>query len=311
MQIGRFGDSLDEYRGRTCIVLSLVPLRTASAVQGSGEMTNQSTGGPTEWRHITWYHPKYSNNHVNTFKLFPHSLAPFFAFTLRSMPPKTRTSQRNRTQDKVPSARTAPSTQVAIPVDASEPQVMIKTNKPTKRARANDTTGNDNDTEVAPPKKKTKAAPQPPLQHDAAPKAKAKAVSEPRETLPERKGRNNNPGVIAKPRIKRTTAQVEADNVAKAEVKRRLEELEEEKKRLYEQMEIDEDEKELERQVKTIRRLSDVIVTNRDATESEGEQFDMDVEASDSDSKDDDTDSKAVRKKKQVSYTDSMFKRSS
>jgi hypothetical protein len=202
---------------------------------------------------------------------------------------------------------------VAIPVDASEPQVMIKTNKPTKRARANDTTGNDNDTEVAPPKKKNKAAPQPPPQHDAAPKAKAKPVPEPRETLPERKGRNNNPGAIAKPRIKRTTAQVEADNVAKAEVKRRLEELEEEKRRLYEQMEIDEDEKELERQVKTIRRLSDVIVTNRDATESEGEDFDMDVEASDSDSdsEDVDTDPKAVQKKKQVSYTYSMFKRSS
>lgn len=69
-------------------------------------------------------------------------------------------------------------------------------------------------------------------------------------------------------------------------------------------MEIDEDEKELERQVKAIRRLSDVIVTYRDATESEGEEFNMDVEASDSDSEDVDTDPKAVGKKNQVSCTD-------
>jgi hypothetical protein len=209
------------------------------------------------------------------------------------MPPKTRTSQRSRAQD---GALPAPSAQVAITVDASEPQVTIKANKPTtKRARANDTTGNDG--EVTPPKKKTKAAP--PQHNAAASEAKAKPVHEPRGTLPERKGRNNHPGAIAKPRIKRTTAQVEADNVAKAEVKRRLEELEEEKMRLYAQMEIDEDEKELECQVKAIRQLSDVI---RDATESEGEDFNMDVEASDSDSEDVDTDPKAVRKKNQVSY---------
>lgn len=278
--------------------MSLVPFRTASAIQGSGEMTNQTTGTPTERWHTHHMVPpqKFNQPHQHFIPSFTGT-----TFTLQSMAPKTRTSQRNRAQDKAPSA---PSAQVATTVDALEPQVMIETNKPTtKRARANDATGND--TEVAPPKKKTKAAP---LQHDAAPKAKAKPVPEPRETLPERKGRNNHPGAIAKPRIKRTTAQVDADIAAKAEVKRRLEELEEEKKQLYAQMEIDEDERELERQVKTIRRLSDVIETDRpgDATESEGEDFNMDVEASDSDSEDVDTEplAKAVRKKNQVSCTD-------
>ena len=91
---------------------------------------------------------------------------------------------------------------------------------------------------------------------------------------------------------------MEAENTAKAEVRRRLEELEEEKKKLYAQMEIDEDEKELERQVKAIRRLSDVqvVATDGDATESEGEDFNMDVEASDSE--DVDTDLKAVGEKR-------------
>jgi hypothetical protein len=132
-----------------------------------------------------------------------------------------------------------------------------------------------------------------------------KLVPEPCETLPEQKGRNNHPGAIAKPRIKRTTAQVEAENVAWAEEKRRLEELEAEKKRLYAQMEIDEDERELECQVKAIRWLSDVIGTDRDGTESEGEDFDMDVDASDSEESEDvNTAPKAGEKRKRVSCTD-------
>jgi hypothetical protein len=70
-------------------------------------------------------------------------------------------------------------------------------------------------------------------------------------------------------------------------VKERLAELEEEKKRLYAQMEIDEENRDLEREVNAIRRLSDVArpwATNKDAVSSEGEEFDMDVDVSDSDS---------------------------
>jgi len=122
---------------------------------------------------------------------------------------------------------------------------MIKANKPTtKCACAHDTPGND--TEVIPIKKKMSVTKDAPLQHNAAPKAKVKPVPEPCETLPEWKGHNNHPEIIAKPRTKCTTAQVEVDNVAQAEAKRWLEELEEEKKWLYTQMEIDEDERELE-----------------------------------------------------------------
>jgi hypothetical protein len=47
-------------------------------------------------------------------------------------------------------------------------------------------------------------------------------------------------------------------------------------------MEIDDDEQELEYQVNVIHRLSDVIVTDRGGTESEGEYFNMDVEGSNS-----------------------------
>jgi hypothetical protein len=237
-------------------------------------------------------------------------LAPLFTFALPPMP-KTRNSQRNKVHTDVAEATSAPSTQlVAITgtVDALEPQVMTKANKPTTkrtRTRANDTTGNDSDTAVAPAKKKTKVA-------DSAPKVKAKPVPEPRETLPERKGRNKHPGAIAKPRIKRTTAEVEAENLAKAEMKRRLEELEEEKKKLWAQMEIDEDERELERQVKAVRRLSDVqvIVTDREAisdSESEGEDFDMDVDASDSEDVNTDPKPGPVERKKKVSCTDSSM----
>jgi hypothetical protein len=206
------------------------------------------------------------------------------------MPPKTRISQRNRAQVK---ATPEPSAQlVTITVDASDPQTLkADTEKlTTKRVHADDNMGNDTEPEGAPAKKKTKV-------NNAAPKTKVKQVP---DTRPGRKGRNSHPGEITKPRIKRTTAQVEADNTAKAEVKRRLEELEEEKKKLYAQMEIDEDEKELERQVKAIRRLSDVVKTDENATESEGEDFNMDVEASDS--KDVDTDLKAAGKKKAVSH---------
>lgn len=236
------------------------------------------------------------------------------------MPPKTRASQRNKAQAKHPPA--ASMQLVAITVDASELQVMIEMNKPTtKCTHANDTTGTD--TDAVPVKKKAKAAPP---QHDTAPKAKVNPAPKPHKTkatpppydmagpevkvnlipkgsktLQGWKGHNNHPGLVDQKRAKCTSAQVQADKEAKVEAKRQLEELEEEKRKLYMQMEINYDEQELEHQVNVIHRLSDVIVTDRGGTESKGEYFDMDVEGSDSE--DVDIEPKAVGKKNLVSCT--------
>lgn len=233
------------------------------------------------------------------------------------MPPKTRASQRNKAQAPAASMQL-----VTITVDASELQVMIEMNKPTtKCTHANDTTGTD--TDAVPVKKKAKAAPP---QHDTAPKAKVNPAPKPHKTkatpppydmagpevkvnlipkgsktLQGWKGHNNHPGLVDQKRAKCTSAQVQADKEAKVEAKRQLEELEEEKRKLYMQMEINYDEQELEHQVNVIHRLSDVIVTDRGGTESKGEYFDMDVEGSDSE--DVDIEPKAVGKKNLVSCT--------
>lgn len=234
------------------------------------------------------------------------------------MPPKTWASQRNKAQaEHLPAASMQ---LVAIIADASELQVMIEMNKPTtKCTHANDTTGTN--TDAIPVKKKARAAPP---QHNTASKAKMTQAPKPcktkaaplppdmagpevmvnlipkgSETLQGQKGCNNHPGLVDQKRAKCTSAQVQADKEAKTEAKRWLEELEEEKRKLYAQMEIDDDEQELECQVNGICQLSDVHVTERGGTESEGEYFDMDVEGSDS--KDVDIEPKAVAKKHLVS----------
>jgi restriction endonuclease S subunit len=84
-------------------------------------------------------------------------------------------------------------------------------------------------------------------------------------------------------------------------VKKRLAELEEEKKRLYTQMEIDEDERDSEHEINAIRWLSDVVqsATKRDAVLSEGEEFDMDVDMRNNS----DSNGEHPEKKEQVSST--------
>ena len=141
------------------------------------------------------------------------------------------------------------------------------------------------------------------------PKAKkVKVAPEPREDLPKCKGCNNHPGTIMQPRSKCTSAEVTEEKAAKEEMKRRLAELEEEKKTLYAQMEIDEDERDLERQVNAVRRLSHIVqprAINRcdvDSTTSEGEEFDMDVDVSS------DSDDEPEKKDKVSSIVQFVFK---
>jgi hypothetical protein len=66
-------------------------------------------------------------------------------------------------------------------------------------------------------------------------------------------------------------------------------------------MEIDEDERDLEREINAIHRLSDVVrpTTERDAVLSEGKEFDIDVDMSD----DSDSNGEHSEKKDQVSST--------
>ena len=114
-----------------------------------------------------------------------------------------------------------------------------------------------------------------------------KAAPEPRNELPGRRGHNNHPGAVIQPKPKCISAQVAKEKAAQQAVKEWLAELEEEKKRLYMQMEIDKENRDLEHEVNAICWLSDIAqhqATNKDAVSSEGEEFDMDVDVSDSDS---------------------------
>jgi TnpA family transposase len=80
------------------------------------------------------------------------------------------------------------------------------------------------------------------------------------------------------------------DNAARKEVKCQLVELEEEEKRLYAQMEIDDNEKELARQVNAVHRLSNHVQVDRgDMESSEGEEFNMDVDTSKAEDVDEET----------------------
>jgi TnpA family transposase len=73
-------------------------------------------------------------------------------------------------------------------------------------------------------------------------------------------------------------------------VKRRLAELEEEKKWLYAQMEIDDNEKELACQMNAVRWLSNHVQVGRgDMESSEGEEFNMDVDTSEAEDVDEET----------------------
>jgi hypothetical protein len=175
----------------------------------------------------------------------------------------------------------------------------------------------ESDTEAQPAKKKKKglktnlalSSPQVQAAKQATqPKTKkGKATPEPRSDLPGCKGRNNHPGVIAQPRPKHTPAQVADAKAADEERKKQLAELDEQKKRLYAQMEIDEDMRELESEVNAIRWLSDIVraqATESNAVSSESEKFDMDVGSSeDTDSEDTNKECQENSKKAEVSTT--------
>ena len=225
------------------------------------------------------------------------------------MRPRTRASQRNNAQDGPPNL--PPDQLSTIAVEASELQPpTANANKRANRKRAHNTANSDVETNPAKKKKAsvTVAAGRSAPSHL---RARSEAITKPipdlRENLPERKARNNHPGTIDKPRAKRTTAEVQAEKVAQADAKRQSEELEEEKKRLYAQMEIDEDEKELERQVKAIRRLSDIVHGPVSESDSLTEEFDMDVDVSDSEGDNNDINSKSAGKSKQVSCTNKQL----
>lgn len=163
------------------------------------------------------------------------------------------------------------------PVENSDINTKAKVNRRTKRPNE----AQDSDTEAKPTKKRkntTKSVPPPPPPTVAAVAEQSKEDTAPqtRSPLPERSGRNTHPGAGLGPRKRRTAEEVAADKAAKEEKKRRLVELEEEKRKLWAQLEADDDDKELARQVNIVRRLSDV---QRDVgnVESDGEGFNLDV----------------------------------
>jgi len=79
------------------------------------------------------------------------------------------------------------------------------------------------------------------------------------------------------------------DNAAQEEVKCWLAELEEEKKWLYAQMEIDDDEKELARHVNAVHQLSNHVQVGSGDMESKGKEFNMDVNMSEAEDVDEET----------------------
>lgn len=164
------------------------------------------------------------------------------------------------------------------PAENSDINTKPKADRRTKRP--NETQASD--TEAKPTKKRknttTKSTPSlpPPTTAAVATNPKDNTAPQNRSPLPERSGRNTHPGAGLGPRKRRTPEEVAADKAAKEEKKRRLVELEEEKRKLWAQLEADEDEKELARQVNIVRRLSDVQQDVGDV-ESDGEVFKLDV----------------------------------
>jgi uncharacterized membrane protein YkoI len=180
-----------------------------------------------------------------------------------------------------------PSKDLEVRTELSDSPQKPKGTARTGGKRGQATPGSDTEARPTKKKKASKANLALPPQVVQPKTKKVKAAPEPRDELPRRKGCNNHPGVVVQPKPKRTSAQVAKEKVAQQAVKERLAELEEEKKRLYAQMEIDEDNRDLEHEVNAIRRLSDIArprATNKDAVLSEGEEFDMNVDMSDSDS---------------------------
>jgi hypothetical protein len=208
-------------------------------------------------------------------------------YSLLIMPPKTcsNASHKPRAGDMV--LPTPSHSQDAAIGDVSEPQPKSKTTKHTSGKHAYAT---GSDMETNPTKRKETTEPKPTSLPAAKPKAKEKPIPKAREQLPKCNNRNDHSGKIDQPRKKRTPAKVAMDNAARKEVKCQLVELEEEEKRLYAQMEIDDNEKELARQVNAVRRLSNHVQVDRgDMESSEGEEFNMDVDMSEAEDVDEET----------------------
>jgi hypothetical protein len=134
---------------------------------------------------------------------------------------------------------------------------------------------NASDTEDVPSKKKAKTVDK----GGAAPRrAKAKGTAKPtpipRSPLPSRETRNEHPGNVAKARPKRTSAEVAAAQAQKEEKKRKLEELEREKKRILAEILIEEEDADLECESNAVRRLSDILASDGVDPGVEGEESD-------------------------------------
>ena len=202
------------------------------------------------------------------------------------MPPKTRsnTSHKPRAADVV--LLTPSHSQDTAIGDVLEPQPKSKTTKCTSGKHAHAT---GSDTEANPTKKKKTTEPKSTPLPAAKPKAKEKPIAKAHKQLPEHNNHNDHPGKIDQPRKKHTPAEVAMDNAAWEEAKHQLAELEEEKKWLYAQMEINNDEKELACHVNAVRQLSNHVQVGSGDMESKGEEFNMDVNMSEAEDVDEET----------------------
>lgn len=159
--------------------------------------------------------------------------------------------------------------------------------KSTKRGRkpaiVEATDDGPSDTEVVPSKKRKGTAAKGGLAKKPLKAAAAARVQ------PSRPLRNEHPGVIAKPRVKRTLKEVAAEKAHKAQTLHELEELEVKKCQLLAEMEISEEEHAAEREARSVRWLSAMYVDNDsddhgDGEDNEqgdeGEYFPMDIDES-------------------------------
>lgn len=198
---------------------------------------------------------------------------------------KTRSTAAS-TKDDAPSKDKEIHTEVSNP--PPKPQGSNQGARPTKGKQGQSIFEIDTGAQATQPTKRMKASdanlalPTPPGPVIQPKTNRGKATSEPHGSLPVRKGRNNHPGLVAQPRPWHTSAQVAEERAAQKDRKKWLAELEEEKKQLYAQMEIDKDERVLEHKVNAICWLSDIVQPrateeNVVSSKDKSEKFNMDV----------------------------------
>lgn len=108
--------------------------------------------------------------------------------------------------------------------------------------------------QVVEPVKKKQPAPAP--ENNLCTQTKKKIP--PRSPLPQRTHRNLHPGKVVMPRPKRTSAEVTEDKARKADLIRRLEELDKQRRIALAEMELDEEEEDIEEEETAIRHLNDL-----------------------------------------------------